>query len=106
MNISRHYFSGALAALVATGFVFLAPLSAHTSTDAHDTTSTAVVCEDENISKGVTWSVRIEVRAVRNDSGQEIRVIPVTTLRNGISNVSSTRIWATTRVTPLTPGFA
>ena len=72
MNISRLVLLGALVALVATGFVFMAPLSAHTSTDARATASTAVVCEDENIPEGVTWSVKIEVHAVRNDTGQEI----------------------------------
>lgn len=72
MNTSRLYIFGALAALVATGFVFLEPLSAHTSKDAHDIGPTAIVCEDENIPKGVTWNVKIEVHAVRNDTGQEI----------------------------------
>lgn len=55
-----------------TGFVLLAPLSAHTSADAHDTSSTTIVCEDENIPQGVTWSVKIAVHAVRNDTGQEL----------------------------------
>src|SRR5690242_11130376 len=72
MNIRSYCLLGALAVLVMVVFVSLGPLSAHTPADAQDSSASTLVCEDETIAKGVTWSVKIEVHAVNNDTGQEL----------------------------------
>ena len=53
--------------IVLVGLSVLAPQSGRTASKSAST----IVCEDESIAKGITWSVKIEVRAVRNDTGEE-----------------------------------